>query len=72
MTPLVEKALEELRKLPEAEQEAFAALLLNEIDSERRWDELFAQSEDLLSDLADEALKEHRAGKTKLLDLDEL
>jgi hypothetical protein len=72
MIPLVEKALEELRKLPEAEQEAFAALLLNEIDSERRWDELFAQSEDLLLDLADEALKEHRAGKTELLDLDEL
>jgi hypothetical protein len=64
MTPLLEKALEELRKLPENEQEA----LLNEMDSERRWDELFAQSEDLLSDLADEALKEHRAGKTELLD----
>jgi hypothetical protein len=67
MSPLLEKALEELRKLPENEQEAFAALLLNEMDSERRWDELFAQSEDLLSDLADEALSEHRAGKTQLL-----
>jgi hypothetical protein len=33
---------------------------------------LFADSEDLLSDLADEALAEHRQGKTKLLDPDKL
>jgi hypothetical protein len=63
MTPLMEKALEELRKLPEDEQEALAALILSEIDSERRWDKLFAQSEDLLSQLAEEALKEHRLKK---------
>lgn len=31
-----------------------------------------SETDDLLSELADEALKEHRAGKTKALDLDEL
>jgi hypothetical protein len=72
MTPLLDKALEEIRKLPEEEQEAFAALILNELEADKRWTELLAKSEDMLIDLADEALKEHRAGKTKALDLDDL
>jgi len=72
MTHLMEKALAEIRKLPEAEQDAFAAWILEELESERKWSKLFAESEDLLTQLADEALDEHRAGKTKKLDLDEL
>lgn len=72
MTQLMEKALAEIRKLPEEEQEAFAAWILEELESERKWNKLFAKSEDLLAQLADEALEEHRAGKTKKLDLDKL
>ena len=45
---------------------------LEELASEKRWDMAFANSQDLLSRLADEALAEHRAGKTKLLDPDKL
>ena len=44
--------------------------VLAELGSERRWDELFAGSTDVLSELAEEALAEHRAGCTKPLDLD--
>jgi len=40
-------------------------MLLEELASERRWDELFAGSHDLLGQLADEALAEHRAGRTE-------
>ena len=43
-----------------------------EIEEERRWDALFARSQDFLARLADEALAERRAGLTQLLDLDTL
>jgi hypothetical protein len=67
MTQL-ELAFSEIQKLPPAEQDAFAAWILEELHSEQRWAKLFAKSVDLLSDLADEALLEHKEGKTKRLD----
>jgi hypothetical protein len=72
MTELLERALKELAKLPEQNQDAIAALILEEIEDERRWDESFARSADVLDRLADEALAEYRAGKTKVLDPDGL
>jgi hypothetical protein len=39
---------------------------------ERRWSEAFARSAGALAALADEALAEHHAGRTKLLDPDQL
>lgn len=68
---LLEKALAEIRKLPETEQEALAAWILAEIEADRRWEDTFAASEDVISELADEALAEHRAGKTLPFDADE-
>ena len=65
MTQLLEKALSEVAKLPPSEQDILAAILLEELASEQRWGELFAKSQDKLAELADEALAEHRAGKTK-------
>jgi hypothetical protein len=72
MVQLMEKALAEISKLPENEQEAFAAWILDELKSERRWDEAFTASADLLEQLAKEALDEHHAGKTLPLDPDQL
>ena len=72
MGRLLETAFAEAAKLPETEQEAIAALILAELDSERRWDALFAKSQDLLSRLAKEARDEHRAGDTEPLDPDKL
>jgi hypothetical protein len=65
MTQLLDKAVCEAAKLPEPEQDALAAILLAEIESERRWSESFAKSQDALAELANEALAEHEAGKTK-------
>lgn len=65
MTQLLDKAVSEAAKLPEPEQDALAAILLAEIESERRWSDSFAKSQDALADLAAEALAEHAAGKTK-------
>ena len=71
MTQLLERAFAEAAKLPDLQQNILARWLLDELLMEKKWDSLFAESEDLLADLADEALKEYRAGKTKRLDLDE-
>ena len=46
--------------------------MLAELESERRWDELFGRSHDLLERMAAEALAEHRAGLTVELDPDKL
>lgn len=67
MTRLLKKAVSEIEKLPESEQDAVAALVLEELASERRWSELFAKSQDTLAKLASEALSEHTAGRTKPL-----
>ena len=63
MTKL-EVAFAEAAKLPQAEQESLASWILAELSSEKRWDELSARYPDALSQLADQALAEHRAGKT--------
>lgn len=71
MTKL-ELAFAEIEKLPPAEQNQFAAWILEELHSEQHWMEQFAESDDMLSALADEALAEHKAKKTKKLDPDTL
>lgn len=68
MGTLLEKAIAETARLPERDQEAIGALILVELESERRWDELFAKSQDLLAELAEEARKEHHADLTEPLD----
>jgi hypothetical protein len=66
MTQLLEQAIEKLKTLKEAEQDAIAALILEEIEDEARWDESFAKSHDVLAHLAQAALAEDRAGKTQV------
>lgn len=67
MTQLLEKALSEVAKLPASEQDALAAILLDELASEQHWSESFAKSQDVLAKLAEEALAEHDSGQTKPL-----
>jgi hypothetical protein len=67
MTQLLEKALREVARLPAAEQDAVAAILLEELASEKKWSDSFAKSQDLLAKLAEKALAEHAAGRTKPL-----
>jgi hypothetical protein len=70
MTQLLERAFAAASKLPEPEQDAVASLLLAELESERRWSEAFAASQDQLAALADEALREFAAGETLPMDLE--
>ena len=66
MTEILQQAFDRAAELPEDRQEALARLLLAEMESERRWDELFSrpESEDLLERMAAEALEAHRALRT--------
>lgn len=72
MTKLLEKAFKEASKLPEVEQNALAKWVMEELEAESKWQKAFAVSEDILDKLADEALAEHRAGRTKPLNLKDL
>ena len=73
MGQLLERAIEEARKLSEEDQEALAYLMLEEIDSERRWDELFSRPPSpALERMMEEALEDHRAGRTEPLDPDKI
>jgi hypothetical protein len=67
MTKLLDKALSEVAKLPASEQDAVAALVLEELASEKRWSLSFAKSQDLLAKLAEVALAEYASGQTKPL-----
>lgn len=73
MGNLLDRAIEEAHKLSESDQEAIGAWLLAEIESERRWDELFSRPpSEALERVAEEALADHRAGRTSPLDPDRL
>jgi hypothetical protein len=72
MTQLLERAFAEAAKLPEAEQDSFASLLLAELESEQRWSKAFASTQEELAMLADEALREFEAGETLPMDIDRL
>jgi len=68
MTSMLKKAFDEASKLPEIEQNALARWVLEEIKSDRKWDKQFAESEDVLAELAREALQEEADNETSDLD----
>jgi hypothetical protein len=72
MTKLLEQAIAAAASLPDTDQDVLARLMLEEIDSERQWDDLFGQSPDVLERMAAEALAEHAAGRTTPLDPEQI
>lgn len=70
MTEALKKVWDDLVKLPPDQQDSMAAIIREELESERKWDELFAskKSQEWLSRMADEALAEHAAGRTRSLE----
>jgi len=72
MGKLLEKAIHEAQALPDQDQEAIGAWLLAEIESERKWNQLFAQPSSAIEKMAEEALRDHEAGRTEPLDPDSL
>jgi hypothetical protein len=63
MTRSLTAAIEKLEALSPEEQDRVASWLLDELTDEARWAEQFAASQDLLLDLANEAITDHAQGR---------
>lgn len=72
MTNKLKEAFETASRLPASEQDALAEAILEEIESDARWAASLAARPEALERLADEALEDHRAGRTKPLVPDEI
>lgn len=72
MTHMLEQALTAVRELSDAEQDAIAALIIDELADDRRWDESFAQSPSGLSALVDKARQDIEQGRFRSVGWDEL
>ncbi|MFH1096574.1 MAG: hypothetical protein ABH886_05970 [Candidatus Desantisbacteria bacterium] len=72
MTQLLEKAFGQVEKLPQILQDEVAEQVLEDIEGEFKWDRTLAKSHDKLAKLANQALEEFRAGRTKKMGFDEL
>ncbi|MEA3303893.1 MAG: hypothetical protein U9Q75_11540 [Pseudomonadota bacterium] len=69
---MLENAFAAASKLPVIEQNTLARWMMDEIESDKKWDKLFAESEDVLGRLAIEAIDEENSGRTTELDSDNL
>ena len=72
MSQLLDLAVEKARKLSDAEQDAIAALILEEMEDDRRWEESLARSPRKLAALVARAEEQVQAGKCRRLGFDEL
>ncbi len=72
MTELLAKAFERVEKLPKRFQDEIAISILEDIVGESKWDETFRKSNGKLKKLAERALKNFQAGRTREKGFDEL
>lgn len=72
MSQLLDHAVAEARKLPDAAQDAIAELILEEIEDDRRWEETLARAPGKLAALASRAEEQVRAGRCRAVGFDEL
>ena len=68
MTQALSAAVASAAKLPDEEQNVLAAILLEEMESEERWSALFADSQNLLERMANEAIQDFQAGRVHPID----
>lgn len=68
MTELLEKVFTEASRLSLTTQNMIAEKLLEDINAEAKWADSFADSQDELSRLADEAVADFQSGKIKSLE----
>ena len=69
MTQLLQTAIDKLKKLPQEEQDAFALRILEEIEGDAKWDELFARTTDKQwATLIDQVDKEIDGGNHESMD----
>ncbi len=64
MTKLLEKAFNQASKLSDSSQDAIAAIILEELEDEKKWETSFANSQESLSTLATKVRNEIEKGET--------
>jgi len=72
MTTLLEQAINQLRKCTPAEQDTIAALILEELADDTRWEEAFAASRPEIEQLAEKVRAQIRAGQTRDMRIEDL
>jgi len=72
MTKLLSDAFEKASQLPENLQDELARILLDELAWEGRWNQTLDESTDKLDRMAEDALKDYRAGRTREMGFDQL
>ena len=68
MTQALSAAVASAAKLPDEEQNVLAAILLEEMESEERWSALLSESQNLLEQMASEAIQDFQAGRVQPID----
>ena len=64
MTMELKSVIEKLEQLPEDEQKHYASVLEELLAADKKWDELFSKSGDLLASMASSAIEEYERGET--------
>jgi hypothetical protein len=72
MSALLDQAIAEARKLSPEDQDAIAALILEEIDDDREWEALLAKNPSKLEALAARAKAQVAAGQSRVAGFGEL
>jgi len=72
MTALLDQAIAAVQQLTPDKQDAIAAIIMEELADDQRWDAAFAGSQEKLARLAEHARAAKRAGKTTRQGWDEL
>lgn len=65
MTKLLAKAFEKASQLPENLQDELARALIDDLTWEAQWGRTLAESSDQLDKMAEKALEDYRAGRSK-------
>jgi DNA-binding PucR family transcriptional regulator len=72
MSPILDQAIERLRRMPEERQELLARLMLHEMEEDERWSRSTEANAGKLSKLVDEVLEADDRGECEPLEPDKL
>ncbi len=72
MTQLLEQAIDAVQKLPPEQQNTVAAIILQELADEQRWNDAFDRSQHQLDLLGEKVELDIAAGRVQDLGMDEL
>ena len=72
MRTLLSEAIKRIEKLPPELQDEIAKQIMDDVESERNWQETLNKPHKKIERLAEKALENSKAGKTKKLGFDKL